>query len=217
MNSITVTGAEATGDYSPVRKLNSAGAEIMKRNGFFAPSGEVAIDPMKVLTGSNANAPKGPSEIADIASGPNGVWSIIDQKRSKIYTYDRDGNLLYIFGDRGSQLGNLTSPVSIAYQGSNIVVLDVSVGAFTVYRRTEYAELLDEAIQLQNEREYDLAAEKWDEVLARNNYGGNKSGLFNDVIEVEGKVIEVLPGGKFKVELENGCTVEIAISKLELV
>ena len=29
-----------------------------------------------------------------------------------------------------------------------------------------------------------------------------------DAIEVEGKVIDVLPGGKFKVELENGFTVE---------
>ena len=156
-------------DGSPVRLLNANGADIMKRNGFFSPSGEVAIDSTKLLTGSNATAPKGPSEIADIASGPNGVWSIIDQKRSKIYTYDRDGNLLYIFGDRGSQLGNLTSAVSITYQGTNIIVLDVTVGAFTVYRPTEYAALLDEAIQLQNEREYDKAAEKWDEVLAKNN------------------------------------------------
>ena len=34
----------------------------------------------------------------------------------------------------------------------------------------------------------------------------------NDVIEVEGKVLDVLPGGKFKVELENGYTVEAHVS-----
>ena len=34
----------------------------------------------------------------------------------------------------------------------------------------------------------------------------------NDAIEVEGKVIDVLPGGKFKVELENGFTVEAHVS-----
>ena len=156
-------------DGSPVRLLNANGTDIMNRNGFFAPSGEVAIEKTVVLSGSNAGAPEGPSQISDISSGPNGVWSIIDQKRSKVYTYDRDGNLLYIFGDRGSQLGNLTQAVAITYQGSNIIVLDVAVGAFTVYRRTEYAALLDEAIQLQNLREYDQAADKWDEVLARNN------------------------------------------------
>ena len=34
----------------------------------------------------------------------------------------------------------------------------------------------------------------------------------DDTIEVEGKVIEVLPGGKFKVELENKHTVEAHVS-----
>ena len=34
----------------------------------------------------------------------------------------------------------------------------------------------------------------------------------DDVIEVEGKVVEVLPGGKFKVELENKITVIAHVS-----
>lgn len=34
----------------------------------------------------------------------------------------------------------------------------------------------------------------------------------NDTIEVEGKVLEILPGGKFKVELENGHIVEAHVS-----
>ena len=34
----------------------------------------------------------------------------------------------------------------------------------------------------------------------------------DDTIEVEGKVLEILPGGKFKVELENGYTVEAHVS-----
>ena len=33
-----------------------------------------------------------------------------------------------------------------------------------------------------------------------------------DAIEVEGKVIDVLPGGKFKVQLDNGFTVEAHVS-----
>lgn len=34
----------------------------------------------------------------------------------------------------------------------------------------------------------------------------------DDTIEVEGKVLEILPGGKFKVELENGYIVEAHVS-----
>lgn len=34
----------------------------------------------------------------------------------------------------------------------------------------------------------------------------------NDAIEVEGKVKEILPGGKFKVELKNKFTIEAHVS-----
>lgn len=34
----------------------------------------------------------------------------------------------------------------------------------------------------------------------------------SDMIEVEGKVLEVLPGGKFRVELDNKHTVEAHVS-----
>ena len=33
-----------------------------------------------------------------------------------------------------------------------------------------------------------------------------------DKIEVEGKVLEIIPGGKFKVQLENGHTIEAHVS-----
>ena len=156
-------------DFSPVRLLNATGVDIMHRNGFFSPAGEVNVDLETKTTMSNADAPKGVSKVKDITSGPNGVWSVIDIQRSKIYTYDSDGNLLYIFGDKGSQLGNITTAEAITYQGTNIIVLDVTKGSFTVYRRTEYAEILDQAIALQNEGRYDDAVVKWEEVLSRNN------------------------------------------------
>ena len=34
----------------------------------------------------------------------------------------------------------------------------------------------------------------------------------SDVIEVEGKVLEVIPGGNFKVELSNGHVIEAHVS-----
>ena len=33
-----------------------------------------------------------------------------------------------------------------------------------------------------------------------------------DTIEIEGKVLEIIPGGKFKVQLENGYVVEAHVS-----
>ena len=193
-------------DYSPVRLLNATGVDIMHRNGFFSPSGEVSVELEVKETSSNADAPKGVSEIIDIASGPNGVWSIVDTKRSKVYTYDSNGNLLYIFGDKGAQLGNILSARAITYQGSNIIVLDMSRSTFTVYRRTEYAEILDEAIQYQNQGEYDKAVEKWEEVLARNNNFDTAYVAIGKSLYREGKYEEAIKYYQNAYDVENYAT-----------
>lgn len=142
--------------YSPVRKLNAAGDEIMKRLGYFSPSGEVNVTRSTV------------SRIIDVAVGPEKTWSIIDEKRQKVYTYDDNGNLLFAFGDKGGQLGNLTSIEAIAYQGDKMLLLDKSDDLFTVYKRTEYGDILISALANENDRKFDQAIYYWQEILKRN-------------------------------------------------
>ncbi len=151
------------GTYAPVKKLNTAGSDVMKRNGFFGPGGEVNITNMTTATIT------GPSTIIDVALGPEGTWSIIDEKRSKVFTYDQDGNLLFAFGDMGIQLGNTQSVEAIAYLDNDILILDKTNKNITVYRRTEYGDLLIGVIKNTNERNYDKTVEYWTEILKRNN------------------------------------------------
>ena len=150
-------------DYAPVKKLNSSGEDIMKRNGFYAPSGEVSVSE---LTTAEI---KGASVIVDAAVGPEGTWSIIDQKRSKVFTYDDNGNLLFAFGDKGDQVGNIAQVCGITYQGSKIILLDNQNDNFVVYRRTEYGDLLLNALKNDNDRKYNEAINDWTEILKRNN------------------------------------------------
>lgn len=149
---------------APVKKLNTAGSDILKRNGFFAPGGEVTV----MNQGASDNDIYGASKIIDVALGPQGTWSIIDEKRQKIYTYDEEGSLLFIFGDSGMQTGNLSSIQSIAYKDSDILVLDKTANNISVYKRTEYGDLLLTSIQHNRERQYDLALDDWTSVLQRN-------------------------------------------------
>jgi len=153
-----ITGKDTSGDYAPVKKLNSAGSDVMRRNGFYPPSGEV-----KIAEGAS------PSVIIDVAIGPNKTWSIVDESRSKVYTYDRDGNLLFAFGDTGAQSGNINSPEGLVYQGEKLIVLDKGNVNFTVYRRTEYGDILMQALINQNNRLYDKARSDWEEIIKRNN------------------------------------------------
>jgi len=150
-------------DYSPVKKLNSRGTEIMKRNGFFDPGGDV-----DVLNTSTATI-KGVSKIKDVAVGPENTWTIIDSKRSKSFTYDQNGNLLFAFGDIGEMLGQLKTVAAVTYQGEYMLLLDSAADSFTVYRRTNYGDLLVAAIKCENDRNYSLAIDAWESVLRYNN------------------------------------------------
>ena len=154
-----------SGDYAPVKMLNASGDEIMRRNGFVSPSGEVDHQKIKV-----SDTIYGASTIVDVAVGPEKTWSIIDQKRSKVFTYDFDGNLLFAFGDMGRQLGNISQKglAGIVYQGDNMLLLNATDATFTVYNRTEYGNVLIEALRNQNNRQNDQAIKDWEEILKRN-------------------------------------------------
>ncbi len=160
-----INGKSKSGDYAPVKMLNAAGKEIMRRNGFYPPSGEVDIKKTKV-----SDTISGVSTIVDVATGPEKTWSIIDQKRSKVFTYDYDGNLLFAFGDSGRQIGNISNKglAGVVYQGDNMLLLDRTAKSFTVYERTEYGDILINALRNQNERRYDKAIDDWMEILKRN-------------------------------------------------
>lgn len=184
-----ITGKSKSGDYAPVKMLNAAGDEIMRRNGFYPPSGEIDM---------KKNQPSdtifGVSTVVDVAVGPEKTWSIVDQKRSKVFTYDYDGNLLFAFGDTGRQLGNISSKglAGVVYQGDNMLLLDKTAKSFTVYERTEYGDILINALANQNNRQYDQAIDDWMEILKRNsNFDAAYIGIGNALYR-NGKLEESL-------------------------
>ena len=155
-----------SGSNSPVKMLNNAGAEIMRRNGFYPPAGEINY----LSSSHDANVSTGTSTVGDVALGEASTWSITDTKRSKVFTYDFEGNLLFAFGDKGNlQLGNIGTIKAIAYQGDKLLVLDSGTAkSITVYERTEYGDILYEAVADQINRKYDRSIENWTEILKRN-------------------------------------------------
>ena len=167
-----------TATHSPVKKLNSSGDEIMARNGFFDCGGEVDVLEDSV------------SSIIDVAVGPEGTWSILDErntgkiKRSRIFTYNSNGDLLFAFGDKGQQLGNGEAYVGFTYQhlqstdtdGNtkdvyNILTLDTKNNSneITVFSPTPYCEKIIEAHRYQNNHKYNEAIDIWKEILKLNN------------------------------------------------
>lgn len=120
-----------SGENLPVRLLNPQGNDILRNRGYFPPVGDIDF----TLSGADSGA----SRFVDVAVGPDGLYSLLDRKRSKVFTYDGDGNLLYVFGGQGDGLGKFEQPVSLVYVGENIAVLDQSTRRLTLFTPTAFA------------------------------------------------------------------------------
>ena len=148
---------------NPIQLINPKGVDVIKKNGYFPPMGDV-----QYIVGMNNYVIDGPSDLVDIASTDHGIYTVLDQKRSRLFTYDSEGNLLYINGDEGSQSDKFTEGVAIGYFGDDLLILDRGTKTIVVYRLTEFGSYVNRAIAYHAEGRFDDAAEMWEEVIQIN-------------------------------------------------
>lgn len=159
-----------------LRKLNAAGSDVLKRTGIVPPSGD---------KGDGANRSTY-SYLCDVTVSENGLTSVLDSQKGRVFTYTSTGEMLYVFGalgktkntvgednnsSREEQVGytegtNL-SPVAIELltDDETIVILDSTGAQFTTYKPTEYGLILREAVNSHEERRYDDAVAAWNKIL----------------------------------------------------
>lgn len=138
---------------APVRRLNAKGSDILRRQGFVKPGGDVPE------TG------EAPSRLSDVTVRENAMYSILDRTHNRIFTYDGDGQLLYVFGGGDGTADALKAPSAICWWGDRMAVADNGGnGCIKIYAPTEYASVLTEGVQAYQEGQYDRAARLWERV-----------------------------------------------------
>ena len=140
-----------------VRRLNPKGEDVIRRG----PHANLGGDRVFGSVGNYA----GPSQIVDVVYRGHGTYSLLDSRRGRIFTYDHEGNLLYIFGGIGSQAGTFLTPTAIEQLGSRLLVLDSQQGNLTVFAQTEYGSLINRAVALRFDGDETQAVPLWQEVL----------------------------------------------------
>ena len=140
-----------------VRRLNPEGEDVIRRG----PHANLGGDRVFGSVGNYA----GPSQIVDVVYRGHGTYSLLDSRRGRIFTYDHEGNLLYIFGGIGSQAGTFLTPTAIEQLGSRLLVLDSQQGNLTVFAQTEYGSLINRAVALRFDGDETQAVPLWQEVL----------------------------------------------------
>ena len=144
-----------------VRRLNPKGEDVIRKGENEHLGGDLWND--------ISDSPyAGPSYIVDVVYRGQGIYSLLDSRRGRIFTYDHEGNLLYIFGGLGARLGTFKQPAAIASVNDSIIVLDANRNELIVFRPTRYGGLIDEAISLRFSGDEALAVSKWQEVLLLN-------------------------------------------------
>lgn len=155
---VYATNFDSTGSQA-VRMLNPKGIDVIKKSS--GNNSSLGGDMRFMYTGNYSGA----SEIVDVKIRENGIYSILDNNRGRVFTYDSEGNLLYIFGGLGTQEGTFNQPVAIEAYDGLIYVLDAYRNAVFVFEPTQYGQYINEAVGLRFMGDQTAAVETWKKVL----------------------------------------------------
>lgn len=148
----------------PVKKLNAKGENILRKHNYILPIGDMKVN----KTGKGVKS--GSSDLMAVTPNDIGMYTVLDGKRGRVFTYDDDGYLLYVFGGLGETNETFRIPVDVEYLGDKILVVDQLGRSINVFKPTLYGDTINKAIRFQYDAKYDEAAIEWEKVL---NYNSN--------------------------------------------
>jgi len=141
-----------------VMRLNPSGDDVLRNFTPHVVGGDINRLPT-VLS---------PSVFIDIVVREGGKYSVLDSTRRRVFTYDSEGNLLYIVGGTGNTMGMGQQPSAVEALGNDLLILDRLRGEIVHFEETMYGQLINSAILARYSGDEAGAVEKWRSVLALN-------------------------------------------------
>ena len=149
-----------------IKLINTSGKDVLKRNGYVKPDGDInyaryvkpAVTGSSIFTAIDINDAK--------------IYSVVDSTRGRIFTYDDEGNLLYVSGEQGNLSNNINTPVAISYFNNDneeyVLVLDQLSKSVLIYETTEFGKLVNEATRLYLNNDIEESQVTWEKVVKMN-------------------------------------------------
>lgn len=139
----------------PIKLLNSKGEDILRHPTRLRPRGDLEY------LGSG-------SAFSSIDNNEFGNYVVLDSNRKRVFTYNRDGYLLYVFGGSGNTNGTFQNPVDVKFMDDRILVVDQLAQSIEVFSPTYYGNLINQAVEADMTDQPDLAVKHWTEVSEMN-------------------------------------------------
>lgn len=147
------TVTKTTSTKKKIKKLNPMGRDTLEAEKF----GELESVPI--------NGKVTDSVFVDIVVSNSGVFSALDQRSNRVFQYDSEGELLFVFGGNGSQSGTFLTPVAIETMNDKLLVLDSQKNNITVFAPTDFGNMVLEAVSYYIDGKYGEASALWEEIL----------------------------------------------------
>lgn len=142
----------------PIKRINPAGKNVLKNYTEVPVAGDLVQTKVAGIEGA--------SEFRDIVAWENGCYSALDGKRGRIFTYDEEGSLLYVFGGLGTEFGMTNRPTAIEKYGDSIYVLDQGSGTLLCFEPTTFGQAVNAAIDAWHNGDDAASIAWWEQVLA---------------------------------------------------
>ena len=104
----------------------------------------------------------------DITADSDGFFFCLDKNVGRVYVYNQDSELIMIFGDMGTKMGNFKNPIAIENLDGKIYILDKDKQNITVFEPTTYGNALREGVRRYQKGLYQEALEPWEKVRDMN-------------------------------------------------
>lgn len=136
---------------APIRRLNPKNVDVLKRTGSMPPAGDTVDETA--------------SRFIDISVRKDGIYCALDSTHSRIFTYSKYGDLLFIFGNENNKKNGLNKPSSLCWWDNDIVIADKGNNNIKVFSPTKYANTMFTAIFSEIKGDYEASSEAYFELL----------------------------------------------------
>jgi len=169
-NSGFIYTVTATADTKQVQQLNYEGENILKYPGY---DNNVLI---KSLDKSNfgerdIDYSKGAvikSRMVDVQVDAEGIVSVLDSRRGRVFQYNNEAEQLCFFGGKGEQKGFFSEASAIEKCREDYLVADAYKNSIAVFTPTQYIKNIRSALQMYTTGDYENLCDEWEKVLCDN-------------------------------------------------
>ena len=144
-------------DADAVRKLNLMGNDILVRNGNLPIYGD--------RYWGYGGGHDGPSQFTDVTTFDNDIYVCLDKNRGRLFGYDDQGRIVYIFGSNGNMEGYFNRAAALEHMDYDLLVLDSLDCSITLFVPTEFGSLIYQAIDEFDQGNYVKSGETWQKVM----------------------------------------------------